>query len=109
VLEAAFVLLEPSSPSRNIFIGSHSLPPLWFAVSVLHTFKLFEGAPEQLDDKLCVVVEWFLVGVLGRRLLPLIRLLPTVAFVVIVLPSSPLRWWRAPRHHLLLLSVNDDL
>jgi hypothetical protein len=36
VLEAVFVLLEFSSPSRRIFIGSHSLPPLWFAVSVLH-------------------------------------------------------------------------
>jgi hypothetical protein len=34
-LEATFVLLEFSSPSRRIFIGSHSLPPLWFAVSVL--------------------------------------------------------------------------
>jgi hypothetical protein len=34
-LEAVFVLLEFSSPSRRIFIGSHSLPPLWFAVSVL--------------------------------------------------------------------------
>jgi hypothetical protein len=27
VLEAVFVLLEFSSPSRRIFIGSHSLPP----------------------------------------------------------------------------------
>jgi hypothetical protein len=36
VLEAVFILLEFSSPSRRIFIGSHSLPPLWFAVSVLH-------------------------------------------------------------------------
>jgi hypothetical protein len=27
VLEAKFVLLEFSSPSRRIFIGSHSLPP----------------------------------------------------------------------------------
>jgi hypothetical protein len=35
VLEAAFILLEFRSPSRRIFIGSHSLPPLWFAVSVL--------------------------------------------------------------------------
>jgi hypothetical protein len=26
-LEAVFVLLEFSSPSRRIFIGSHSLPP----------------------------------------------------------------------------------
>jgi hypothetical protein len=31
-----FILLEFPSPSRRIFIGSHSLPPLWFAVSVLH-------------------------------------------------------------------------
>jgi hypothetical protein len=35
VLEAVFVLLESLSPSRIIFIGSPSLPPLWFAVSVL--------------------------------------------------------------------------
>jgi hypothetical protein len=39
VLEAVFVLLELPSPSRRIFIGSHSLPPLWFAVSVLHLLK----------------------------------------------------------------------
>jgi hypothetical protein len=36
VLEAVFVLLESPSPSRRIFIDSHSLPPLWFVVSVLH-------------------------------------------------------------------------
>jgi hypothetical protein len=36
VLEAVFILLEFLSPSRRIFIGSHSLPPLWFTVSVLH-------------------------------------------------------------------------
>jgi hypothetical protein len=36
VLEAMFILLEFPSTSRRIFIGSHSLPPLWFAVSVLH-------------------------------------------------------------------------
>jgi hypothetical protein len=35
VLEAGFILLEFASPSRRIFIGSLSLPPLWFAVSVL--------------------------------------------------------------------------
>jgi hypothetical protein len=34
VLEAVFVLLESPSTSRRIFIGSHSLSPLWFAVSV---------------------------------------------------------------------------
>jgi hypothetical protein len=37
VLEVVFALLESPSPSRRIFIGSHSLPPpLWLAVSVLH-------------------------------------------------------------------------
>jgi hypothetical protein len=35
VLEAVFILLESPSLSRRIFIGSHSLPPLWFTVSVL--------------------------------------------------------------------------
>jgi hypothetical protein len=40
VLEAVFVLLESPSPLRRIFIGSHSLPPLWFAVSVLHPRSL---------------------------------------------------------------------
>jgi hypothetical protein len=37
-----FVLLEFSSPSRKIFIGSHSLPPLWFAVSVLQVQNVAE-------------------------------------------------------------------
>jgi hypothetical protein len=36
VLEVVFILLEFRFPLRRIFIGSHSLPPLWFAVSVLH-------------------------------------------------------------------------
>jgi hypothetical protein len=35
VLEAVFILLESPSPLRKIFISSHSLPPLWFVVSVL--------------------------------------------------------------------------
>jgi hypothetical protein len=35
VVEAVFVLLEFPSPSRRIFIGSHSPPHLWFAISVL--------------------------------------------------------------------------
>jgi hypothetical protein len=39
VLEAVFILLEFPSPSR-IFIGSHSLLPLWFVVSVLHSSTL---------------------------------------------------------------------
>jgi hypothetical protein len=74
-----------------------------------NTFKLSEGAPKQLGSELIVVEERFLVGVLGCRLLPLLQLLPTVAFVVVVLPSSPLRQRWAPRHHLLLLSVTEDL
>jgi hypothetical protein len=73
------------------------------------TLKLSEGAPEQLGGELIVVEVPFLVGVLGRRRLPLLLLLPTAAFVVIVLPSSPLRRWWAPQCHLLLLSVTGDL
>jgi hypothetical protein len=56
-----------------------------------NTFKLSEGAPEQIDSDLIVVEERFIVGVLGRWLLPLLQLLPTAAFVIVVLPSSPLR------------------
>jgi hypothetical protein len=40
VLEVVFILLEPPPPLRRIFIGSHSLPSLWFAVSVLHIAHL---------------------------------------------------------------------
>jgi hypothetical protein len=39
VLEAVFILLEFPCPSRKIFIGSHSLPPVWFAVSVLQALR----------------------------------------------------------------------
>jgi hypothetical protein len=48
VLEAVFVLLQSPSPSRRIFIGSHSLPPLWFAVSVLQYSALDE---EQFNEE----------------------------------------------------------
>jgi hypothetical protein len=72
-------------------------------------FKLSEGSLEQVDSELGVVKERFLVSVLGRLLLPLLQLPLTVAFVVVVLPSSPLRRRRAPRSHLLLLSVTEDL
>jgi hypothetical protein len=74
-----------------------------------NTFKLSKGAPEQLGGELIVVEERFLVSVLGRRLLPLLQLLPKAALVIVVLPSSPLRCWWAPRRHLLLLSVTEDL
>jgi hypothetical protein len=39
VLEAAFIMLEPLSPSRRIFIGSIHSPLLWFAISVLHSLN----------------------------------------------------------------------
>jgi hypothetical protein len=68
-----------------------------------------EGTPEQLGGELIIVEERFLVGVLGRRLLTLLQLLSTEAFVDVVLPSSPLRRWWAPRRHLLLLSMTEDL
>jgi hypothetical protein len=44
VLEAVFILLESLSPSRRFFIGSHSLPPLWFTVSVLNSLTPLEQA-----------------------------------------------------------------
>jgi hypothetical protein len=51
VLEAVFVLLEFPSPSRRIFIGSHSLPPLWFAVSVLHSHELGDDGGLQVGHE----------------------------------------------------------
>jgi hypothetical protein len=41
-LEAVFVLLESSSPSRRIFIDSHQLPPL-FSISPNRSFGLAGG------------------------------------------------------------------
>jgi hypothetical protein len=50
-LEAGFILLEFPSPSRRIFIGSHSLPPLWFAVSVLQQVnKEWDCVKDTMDD-----------------------------------------------------------
>jgi hypothetical protein len=48
VLEAVFVLLEYPSPSKRIFIDSHSLPPLWFAASILHFHPQGGYAPSLL-------------------------------------------------------------
>jgi hypothetical protein len=74
-----------------------------------NTLKLSDGALEQLSGELIVIEERFLVGVLGLQLLPLLQFRPMTAFVVVVLPSSPLRRRWAPRCHLLLLSVTKDL
>jgi hypothetical protein len=52
VLEAVFALLEFPSPSRRIFIGSHSLPPLWFVVSVLQI--LWEGRMIRRQARPCI-------------------------------------------------------
>jgi hypothetical protein len=62
VLEAVFVLLESPSHSRRIFIGSHSLPPLWFAASVLQIY------PTRLQSTRMLVV-WTSLGPLPRRVL----------------------------------------
>jgi hypothetical protein len=46
-----FILLEFPSPSRRIFIGSHSLPPLWFAVSVLRYENKFGAVRGQRNSQ----------------------------------------------------------
>jgi hypothetical protein len=57
VLEAVFILLEFPSPSRRIFIGSHSLPPLWFVVSVLQLFVMKDGETvREMYDRLMLLV-----------------------------------------------------
>jgi hypothetical protein len=53
-----------------------------------NTLKLSEGALEQLGSELIVVEERFLIGILGHWLLPLLQLLLTAAFIIVVLPSS---------------------
>jgi hypothetical protein len=63
VLEALFILLEFPSPSRRIFIGSHSLPPLWFAVSVLQKdilrlHVLYRGVATCLPSRGDTVAFW---------------------------------------------------
>jgi hypothetical protein len=46
VLEAVFILLEFPSPSRRMFIGSHSLPPLSGS-----PYRSFKGAGEKVVGK----------------------------------------------------------
>jgi hypothetical protein len=58
-----FILLEFRSPSRRIFIGSHSLPPLWFAVSVLQRpLPLTHGVASGVGRK---TPKGLVVGALG--------------------------------------------
>jgi hypothetical protein len=68
VLEVVFVLLESPSHSRRIFIGSYSLPPLWFAVSVLQSpyslflyYKLHHRKEIRLETKIekAATSAWF--------------------------------------------------
>jgi hypothetical protein len=56
VLKAMFILLEFPSRSRRIFIGSHSLPPLWFAVSVLQV--LLEPVRVFIDSNQSKIQGW---------------------------------------------------
>jgi hypothetical protein len=56
VLEVVFILLETLSPSRRIFIVSHSLPPLWFALSILH-FVVSERDIEANPDKISAIMD----------------------------------------------------
>jgi hypothetical protein len=51
VLEAVFILLEPLSPSRRIFIGSHSLPPLVRRFGPSELVKLWREAEELAKTK----------------------------------------------------------
>jgi hypothetical protein len=107
VLELLSQPVDPEGETLHTRILVHIMMRL-DVKGLSNTFKLSEGAPEQLDGELIIVEEWFLIGVLGW-ILPLVQLLPTAAFIVFVLPSSPLRRRWAPRRHLLLLSVTEDL
>jgi hypothetical protein len=62
-LEAVFILLEFSSPSRRIFIGSHSLPP-----------SLVRRIGPSTDAITMEVVEMVLVGKVNKQLVSLISL-----------------------------------
>jgi hypothetical protein len=106
VLELLSQPVDPEGETLHARVLVHVMMHL-DVEGLANTFKLSEGTFE--NDKLSVVEERFLIGILGRWLLPLLQLLPTVAFVVVVLPLSPLRRRWAPRRHLLLLSVTEDL
>jgi hypothetical protein len=109
LLESLRQPMDPEGETLHAWVFIHFMMCL---VVEGHTniFKLFEGSLEQVDGKLGVVKERFLVGVHGRQLLPLLQLPPTAAFVIVVLPSPPLHQRWAPRCHLLIrdLSVNED-
>jgi hypothetical protein len=84
--------MDPKGETIHAWVLVHIMMRLGVE-GLANTFKLSEGTPEQLDDELSLVEERFLIGVLGRRLLPILQLLLMAAFVVVVLPSSPLRRW----------------
>jgi hypothetical protein len=92
VLEAAFVLLEFSSPSRRIFIGSHSLPPsLVRRIGPSISHRDIEANPEKISaitsmnaltcikdmQKLtgCMAALNRFISKLGKRGLPFFKLL----------------------------------
>jgi hypothetical protein len=51
-----FILLEKSSPSRRIFIGSHSLLPLWSPNPVLQERIVAEPQGDQLGKTIVEAV-----------------------------------------------------
>jgi hypothetical protein len=51
VSEAVFILLEFRSPSRRIFIGSHSLPPSLVALSVLQIQANVNRAQRRAEEQ----------------------------------------------------------
>jgi hypothetical protein len=84
VLELLSQPVDPEGETLHARVLVHIMTCL-DVEGLANTFKLSEGALEQLDDELSVVEERFLIGVLGRRLLSLHQLPPTAAFVVVVL------------------------
>jgi hypothetical protein len=86
VLELLSQPVDPKGETLHAWVLVHIMMRL-DVEGLANTFKLSEGAPKQLDGELSVVEQRFLIGILGRRLLPFLQLLPTAAFIVVVLRS----------------------
>jgi hypothetical protein len=82
VLEAVFVLLEFPSPSRRIFIGSHSLPPL--SGSPYRSFKNYrtEYIKFEVAD-----FETSYHAILGRAAIAKFMAVPHYIYLVLKIPS----------------------
>jgi hypothetical protein len=69
VLELLSQPVDPKGETLHTQVFVHIMMRLDIE-GLANTFKLSEGAPEQLDGKLRVVEERFLIDVFGRQLLP---------------------------------------